>query len=187
MKYYELHPDFFDDAHWTLGPPIEAGTGSAGRVWRFIECQPVVEVGELVVPIAGKGQRVEINMTAFGAWIITPEVGQLIDTFVPAADLQRIRCTAEDGTPTEILNPLVSVDCFDPARSEGVIYFSKKDRPECEGKVKWARRWLLDPARAAGNHLFRVKDDELRLIVSEDLKLAIQVRGFGGAVFQCVC
>jgi hypothetical protein len=188
MKYYRLLPDFMaDELHWVLDPPVNASTKGEGMVWRFVQSQRLAEETEkLVVPIAEKGQRMELNLTAFGAWIVAPVVGKVISQFVRDSELQRIPCIVEDGTQMEILNTLISVDCFDHTRSEGVVYYTKLDRPEREGKVKWARRWFIDPTKADGRHLFRVKDDQLKLIASEDLKLALQMRGFGGAVFQAV-
>lgn len=184
MNHYRMIPDR-PDGCWHLDE-ARREDGTAVDIWAFTRSRRWDETGRLLIMIDPPGRRLDITMTAFQNWIVIPAVGEMLSSFVNADELQRVPCVASDGTALEIWNTLLSQDCFDHGRSGGVEYFTRKERPDREGQVKTARTLMIDPVRAQDRHVFHISGYQLPLIVSEEIKAAIQRGGFTGAMFQRV-
>ena len=86
-----------------------------------------------------------------------------------------------------ILNVVCSEACVDETRSEVTRWKPQDFRPDKVGKYRMISDLTIDPARADGRHIFRIEDFELALIVSEQLKLAVERMPNLGVVFRAVC
>ena len=59
-------------------------------------------------------------------------------------------------------------------------------RPDLEGQYEVIGTLVIDPSRTGGHKLFRVKDWEVGLIASEEIKEAFERAGVAGARFTPV-
>ena len=141
---------------------------------------------ELWVPVYSPGARYDVHMTTYGIWLVLPEVGEFIAHYVPPTQLQRIPCVTETDEMLEILNTLTLIDCLDESRCEGIQRFTPRQRPDRSGQIKWIKRWMIDPSKVLGHHLFRIKGYSLSLVASETLKKALEARKTTGISFHPV-
>ena len=72
-------------------------------------------------------------------------------------DIQRVPAQLEAGGDIEILNVLTVLDCFDRERSEATY---EGEKPNMVTKLR------IQPEKAEGHHIFRLKDWPGPLIVS---------------------
>ena len=184
-KIFELRPSLNRAVVWRLGTPREPD-GSEVEPWRYLDSRLTAASENLVVPVRREGEHADLNMTTHRLWIVTERARNVISSAVPASDVQFVACRASDGTPLYVLNTLNLVDCFDYARSEGIVLHDDPVNTWRMGKVKYAHKWLIDPCRAEGASLFRVRNDDVALLVSSELKQLLQKEQLTGAAFACV-
>lgn len=97
--------------------------------------------------------------------------------FIPA----RVEGHAE---PWYILNALQVIRCIDDARSAEVQYWKPEDdRPDKLGEYRAVHGMRIDPTKVGTARIFRPWGWHVALIVSQDIKEAIEGAGLSGARF----
>jgi hypothetical protein len=90
----------------------------------------------------------------------------------------------EQEKPYVILVAQLAVECVDKSASEELTYFTEEDnRPNRLGEYKSIGRLRIDRRAAAGHHFFRVKGWEVALIVSEQVRIALEEAHVSGLCF----
>jgi hypothetical protein len=86
--------------------------------------------------------------------------------------------------PYFILNTLRTLRCIDDARCVEVQYWTPENgQPEKVGRYRYVRELRIDPTKTEGARVFRTWGWSLALIVSEDLKQALEREGLTGPRF----
>ncbi|WP_369946350.1 imm11 family protein [Vitiosangium sp. GDMCC 1.1324] len=86
--------------------------------------------------------------------------------------------------PYFVLNALRIIRCIDDARSEEVQYFKPEDgQPEKVGEYRFVRGMRIDPTKTEGARVFRPWGWTLSLLLSEDVKEAMEREGLTGPRF----
>ncbi len=86
--------------------------------------------------------------------------------------------------PYFILNTLREIRCIDDARCAEVEYWQPEDgQPEKVGRYRYVHDLRIDPSKVGGARVFRPWGWSIALIVSEDLKQAIEAEGISGTRF----
>ena len=86
--------------------------------------------------------------------------------------------------PYFILNTLRVIRCIDEARCVEVRYFTPEDgQPEKVGQYRVVSGMRIDPAKVEGARIFRPWGWTVALVVSEDLKQALEREGVTGTKF----
>lgn len=87
----------------------------------------------------------------------------------------------------EILNAMYTEACVDESRSEILRWHAEDGRPDKVGRYRMISNLTVDSSRVNNRHIFRVKDWEVALIVSEKVSEALQSLPNLGIVFSPVC
>jgi hypothetical protein len=86
--------------------------------------------------------------------------------------------------PYFILNALRIIRCIDDARCEEVEYWRPEDgQPERVGEYQSVAGLRIDPTKVEGARIFRPWGWTLALLVSEDVKEALEREGITGTRF----
>jgi hypothetical protein len=89
------------------------------------------------------------------------------------------------GLPSAfLLNTLRAIRCIDDAHCAEVAYWQPEDhQPEKLGRYRVVSGLRIDPEKVGDARIFRAWGWSIALIVSEDLKQAIEAAGFTGTWF----
>ncbi|KFE71255.1 hypothetical protein DB31_3385 [Hyalangium minutum] len=100
-------------------------------------------------------------------------------------DVQFIRAEVDNHPePYFILNTLRIIRCVDDARSEEVQYWKPEDgQPEKLGTYRYIHGLRIDASKVDHARIFRTWGWDIALILSEDLKQAIEAAGITGTRF----
>lgn len=183
VNYYELFDDMSLRGRWHLkGPVTASGREVDPRI--FTEGKPVEVREPLHLPLRREGTRLDFTLADFGMPVLHSAFAKALAEVAPH-EIQRFAASVEGTSEAfEIINVVTRVDCLDPERSS-VSYWTEADGiPDLVGRLQTVVGLKVDPQRASGHHIFRLQGWEVALIVSEDVKDALQ--DARGAVFQAV-
>lgn len=182
-RYYELLDDRRARDRWHLGPPLDE-RGEELDPWQFKEGRALDLGCTPRFPLDVPGEPLDFFWAAFSIPVVHDRFAKLFGhshvegvQFIPA----RV-----DGQPEPrfILNALQIVRCIDDARSGEVQYWKPEDnRPDKLGEYRAVHRMRIDPTKVGAARVFRPWGWRVALIVSEDLKQAIEAAKFSGARF----
>ncbi|WPB76492.1 hypothetical protein KYC5002_46845 [Archangium violaceum] len=86
--------------------------------------------------------------------------------------------------PYFILNALRIIRCIDDARSEEVRYWKPEDgQPDKVGEYRVVAGMRIDPSKVGDARVFRPWGWPVALLISEDLKQAMEAEGITGTRF----
>lgn len=180
MHYFRVRVDPLPGA-WVLGLPWQSPDGSWKDVWAYTRCEPVEESRPVELVVRHAGEPVDISFATFNIPVVRRSVCELIQA-VAKDEVQAIPAVVRDADGEwVILNPLKEIDCLDRNRSE--ITYYPKDHPRLPGKPRGVLRLVVDPERAEGAHVLRLKDWSVPVIISEVVKGRLESSGVTG--LQC--
>jgi hypothetical protein len=185
-KFFELTFDASGVDYWQFEAP-KYDDGSDVSVWAFSACRPFQPSKKLVTSVMNKGAHAPLVFGTFGTLFAErPLAGRLSELAG-----ERIQVLPVDvrtvATPFSIVNVLDEVDCVDESRSEFTKWEPGNEaRPDKAGQYQSFTRLTIDPARAKGHDLFRLKGWHMALIVSSATKRAIEEYGAAGSQFRPV-
>jgi hypothetical protein len=179
--------DFMDDrrslTRWHLGAPVDE-QGQEIDPWQFDEGR-MLELGCVPrFPLDIPGDPLDFCWAAFTILVVNSRFVRLFER-LNVRDVQFIPARV-DGHPEPyfILNPLRVIRCIDDARSEEVRYWKPEDgQPEKVGEYRVVAGMRIDPAKVGDARIFRPWGWRVALIISEDLKQAMEQEGITGIRF----
>lgn len=183
MRYFQLMDDVTVPGGWILGTPTDARTGlPLGGV--FLKGQPLRVSGPVRVPFLQPGRSLDFSL-ADTAPVVHAKVASVLAELAPA-DVQLIPASVEtQPEPYCLLNVLRIVKCIDAAACEEVNVWTPEDGvPEKIGRYFSVYGLRIEPTQAGGARIFRPWGWEIALIVSENIKEAMQRLGMTGARFE---
>jgi hypothetical protein len=182
-KYYELLDDRHAPGRWHLGPPLDE-SGEEIDPWQFKD-GTFLELGCIPrFPLDAPGRPLDFCWAAFSIPVVHDRFAKLFEQ-LHVEGVQFIPVQVEDHIgPWYILNALQVIRCIDDARSGQVQYWKSEDsRPDKIGEYRAIHRMRIDPAKVGHTRIFRPWGWHVALIISEDLKQAIEAEGFSGTRF----
>jgi hypothetical protein len=187
MRYFRLSDDVHVFGRWHLDDPIDPRGHEVDR-WQFESGLPVDREGRLRVPIDQPGRPLDFSVTSVGgAPIVHSKVASLFSELAPK-DVQLVPVDVE-GQPDEffILNVTRVVKCIDDKASAEVQYWKPEDgRPEKTGHYRAVHGMRIDPTNVGDAKVFRPWGWLVVLLVSEDIKEALERIGATGTKFKQV-
>ena len=184
-RYFELHDDVYLAGRWDLETPTDA-RGQTLDDWLFKQGQPVMVEGELKVPLgAVKGRSLDFTEAGIRVPIVSARVAALLTELAPK-DVQLIPVEVEaHSEPFYILVCTRVVKCIDDEASEEVQYWNPEDgRPEKTGKYRAVYGMRIDATKVGDARVLRTWGWTGTLVVSEDIKEALERLGATGAKFK---
>ncbi|WP_343211102.1 imm11 family protein [Archangium violaceum] len=130
------------------------------------------------------GVELDFSLAAFSIPVVNDRFVHLFER-LGIQDVQFIP-TRVDGHagPFFILNTLRIIRCIDDARCEEALYWRPEDgQPEKVGRYRSVVGMRIDPTQVGDAHIFRTWGWSQGLIISEDLKQALEQEGLTGTRF----
>jgi len=133
-----------------------------------------------------EGRCVAFNLGSLDMPVVTTEIADFLQELAPD-DIERFPVTIGSDMPGyEIINAIHQRRCVDEERS-GVTKWTLQDhRADLAGEYRAISHLMIDPSRTEGSHIFRLWGSEIRLIVSEEVKRALEPIENLGIVFSPV-
>jgi uncharacterized protein DUF1629 len=186
MKYYRVLPDDsgFPDRWFLCEPLTTAGIGIDAR--EFTYGRRYNGPTPAVVPIRQAGRRVAFNLGAFDLPVVTSEIGSILARVCPN-DIERFAVNVGTGfSGFEIVNAIHQAKCVDEIRSNVRKWGPEDHRPDLVGQYIEFNPLVIDPERTIGRHFFRIWGSLVELIVSDEVKEAIEDLPDLGVKFESV-
>lgn len=182
-RYYELRDDRYHAGRWHLRSPVDEH-GQKLNPWQFTEGRWLEPQGIIRFPVRHDGVELGFSWAAFSIPVVNSRFVQLFER-LGIQDVQFLPIEVEGHTGRWfILNALRILRCIEDARCAEVQYFKPEDgQPEKVGEYRYVRGMRIDPSKAEGAHLFRPWGWPEALIVSGDLKQALEREHITGTRF----
>ena len=182
-RYYDLTDDRTTRTRWHLGSPQDA-QGQRISPWQFFKGQSLELRSVPRFPLDVPGQPLDFCWAAFSIPVVHDRFFQLFQR-LRVQNVQFIPAQVEGHAgPYFILNTLLTIRCIDDARCSDVQYWKPEDgQPEKVGRYRYIQDLHIDPSKVGDAQIFRTWGWSLGLIISEDLKQAIEAEGISGTRF----
>ncbi|HZH15040.1 MAG TPA: DUF1629 domain-containing protein [Archangium sp.] len=187
-RYFRLMDDVSVPGRWELGVPLDPQGREVDDPWMFKNGVSVHVDGRLEVPITTRGRPLDFSLAGIGvAPVVHVRVASLLKELAP--DEVQLFPVDIDGQPDQfcILNVTRTVKCIDDEASEEVEYWTPEDgRPEKVGQYRGVHGMRIDPTKVGDAKVFRTWGWTIALIVSEEIKEALERIGATGTKFKAV-
>ncbi|WP_375742838.1 suppressor of fused domain protein [Corallococcus interemptor] len=186
MRYFKLLDDMDIRDRWLPGEATNAQGQEIDDIWQFADGCPVQVDERLTIPIGHPGVVQDFSTSSVGG---TPVVHRRVaNVFAELAqdDVQLIPVEVEgQSEPYFILVATRTVRCIDDEQSAEVKYWlPEDDRPELTGTYRAVYGMRIDPTKVGDAKVFRPWGWTVALLVSEDLKDALERSGATGMAFR---
>ncbi|MFY2561714.1 imm11 family protein [Corallococcus terminator] len=185
-RYFDLLDDMGAQGRWLLGDPTDSQGKEVDDPWQFADGRPVVIEERLQIPIDHPGKPLDFSLAGVGVTPIVHErVASILTELAPDA-VQAIPVdVAGESEPYYILVATRLIRCIDDQLSAEVQYWKPEDgRPDRLGDYRAVHDMRIDPTKVGDAKVFRTWGWSIALIVSEDIKDAMERAGVTGAKFQ---
>jgi hypothetical protein len=186
-RFFKLTDDVYLSGRWELGHPLDHEGRKLDDPWQFRIGQRAVSVERIRIPIKISGKPFDYSHAAFSIPVVHARVASLFTEVAPD-DVQLIPVEL-DSQPAQhfILNATRLLKCIDDAACEEVRYWTSEDGiPEKVGTYSSVSGMRIDTAKVEGAKVFRTWGWTVALVVSEELKEALERAGITGAKFTDV-
>lgn len=184
MRYFRLFEDLYVPGRWYLDTPLD-GQGQDSGSWLFMQGEPATVEGPLRVKLFQRGRQLDFSMADAGAVpIVHPKVASVFAELA-SADVQLFPIEVEgQREPYTLVNVTRVVKCIDDAACDEVQRWTAEDgRPEKVGRYRSVIGLRIDRAQVGDAKVFRPWGWHVALIVSEDIKNALEHTGATGLEF----
>ena len=186
MRYFELDQDLYIPGLWYLDTPVDSQGQDAGS-WLFMQGKPASVQEPLKVGLFRPGKPLDFSLADAGAVpVVHPRVAAVLTALAPG-DIQTWPIQVEgQPEPYVLVNATRLVDCIDDEASERVerwIPEDENDQPERAGEYRNVVGMRIDKARVGDAKVFRPWGWTIVLVVSEDIKDALERTGATGMTF----
>ncbi|MFY2560480.1 imm11 family protein [Corallococcus terminator] len=183
-RYFKLREDV-QAGNWFLGDPLDETGTEVEDVWQFVEGRPLQLASRLKFPIDEPGRWLDYCTAGGRVPVVHVRVANLFAKLAPD-DVQLIPVDVE-GRPEQhvMLVATKLIRCIDDEASEEIMYWKPEDeRPDKLGQYRSVYGMRIDRTKVGGAKVFRTWGWEIALIVSEDLKVALEHAKVTGARFE---
>lgn len=186
MKYFDLS-EHVAEGFWFLGHPIDAQGRELEDPWQFGVGKPAHFQGQVGFPVDVEGEARDYSHAAFCTPVVNARLAAIFQELAPNdVELIPVEVNSHAG-PYFILNALHVVKCIDDEATEEVQYWTEEDGvPRKVGTYRDISGMRIDPAKVGDAKVFRPWGWKVALIVSEDIKDAMERAGITGAKFEAV-
>ncbi|ABF87170.1 hypothetical protein MXAN_7452 [Myxococcus xanthus DK 1622] len=185
-RYFDLSEDI-QSGNWDLGDPRDAQGNEVEDPWMFRAGQPVQVQGRLTIPVDATGRRLDFSTAGIGVTpVVHVSVASLFAQLAPD-DVQLIPVDVP-GQPDSYLILVATklIRCIDDEASQVQFWKPEDDLPEKVGQYSAVDSMHIDPSKVGDAKVFRTWGWDIALIVSEDLKSALEQSGATGMKFTPV-
>jgi len=182
-RYYELLDDRYHPGRWHLRSPVDEH-GKKINPWQFDAGRWLEPQGIIRFPVKPDGVELDFSWAAFSIPVVSSRFVRLFER-LGLQEVQFLPVQVENHPgPWFILNTLRVIRCIDEARCEAVRHWKPEHgEPEKVGQYRSVAGLRIDPTKAEGARVFRPWGWVLALLVSEDVKDALEREHITGTRF----
>jgi hypothetical protein len=184
-RYFELYEDMSSPERWVLDDTLDAeGEPVGARL--YLNDAPIPFDSRLRVPILHPGSPLDFSFADSGDFpVVTENVASTLAELAPG-DVQLYPVEVDSRPePYFLVNVARLVKCIDEAASEEVRYWKPEDnRPDKLGQYRAVYGMRIDPSKVGDAKVFRPWGYPRVLLVSEDVKEALERTGAMGLKFK---
>ncbi|MFP2927128.1 imm11 family protein [Pyxidicoccus sp. 3LG] len=187
MRYFRLAEELYVPGRWYLDTPMDDRGQDAGS-WLFMQGQPAGLVVEpLRVSLFRPGKALDFSHADAGAVpVVHPRVAAVFQSLAPR-DIETYPIKVEgQPEPYVLINVTRLVKCIDDKASEYVEHWipeDEDDQPERAGEYRSVAGMRIDKSCVGDARIFRPWGWTIALVVSEDIKEALERTGATGMKF----
>ena len=186
MQYFRLFENLYIPGRWYLDSPVDDQGQDAGS-WLFMRGKPASVSEPLRVALYRPGKSLDFSLADAGAVPVVQQQVAAVLTALAPGDIQTYPIQVEgQPEPYVLINVTRLVDCIDDAASEHVerwIPEDENDQPERAGEYRNVVGMRIDKARVGDARVFRPWGWPVVMVVSEDIKEALERTGATGMKF----
>jgi hypothetical protein len=182
-SYYELADDTSHPGRWHLRSPHDE-TGRKIDPWQFFDGLPLTFSNRVRFPVKPDGVELDFSWAAFSIPVVHGRFVRVCERL----GLQEVQFLPVEVEGHEgdwfILNALRLIRCIDDARCQVVEYYpADGSQPERAGEYRYVGGLRIDPAKVQGARVLRPQGWTGSLLVSEDVKHALEREHLTGLRF----
>jgi hypothetical protein len=183
QRFFRLADDVYIPRRWHLDTPSD-GQGRKVFDWDFKRGTPVQVEGRLKVPVKIAGRSLDFSEAGLGIPVVHVKVASLLAERAPG-NVQLIPADIE-GQPEQYLVLVATrlIRCIDEAASEVSFWKPEHGVPEKVGHYMGVDRLRIDKEKVGNAKVFRPEGWQVVLIVSEEIKDALECLGATGTRFE---
>jgi hypothetical protein len=184
MRYFQLRDDMRIPGRWLLGDPLGEDNQEVTS-WYFGEGRVLDGRSPLRLQQVHPGHALDFSLTPLTLPVVHEKVVSLFSRLGLRQQVQFIPAHVEgQSEPYFILNAHQVIRCIDDQRSERVDYWRPEDgNPEEVGQYRVVTGLRIDPSKVGDAQVFRPWGWYVALLVSEQLKHAMEQEGLTGPRF----
>jgi hypothetical protein len=183
-RFFELYDDASVPGRWHLTNPTDSQGREVDDPWRFTDGQPVRVEGRLKVPIEHEGRPLGFTLAGLSIPVVHVKAASLLAELAPG-DVQLLPVDIEgQPDPYLILVATRLIRCIDEQASRIQFWTEADGLPEKVGQYASVRDLRIDPSKVGDAKVFRTEGWDIALVVSEDIKAAMESAGVTGARFE---
>jgi hypothetical protein len=174
QRFFRLKEDVQAPGRWHLDDPTDSRGCEVDDPRDFNAGRPVQVEGSLKVPIQHAGKPLDFTLTALSVPIIHVKVAELFTELAPN-DVQLVPVDIQ-GYPDQYLILVATklIRCIDEKASKVQFWMPEDGLPEKVGQYYAVDDLRIDPTKPGDTQMFRTEGWPLALIVSEDIKQALE-------------
>jgi hypothetical protein len=183
QRFFDLADDRSVPRRWHLDTPID-GNGRKVFDWDFTRGTPVHVEGRLKLPIEIAGGPLDFSWAGLSIPIVHVKVASMLAERAPS-DVQLIPADIE-GHPEQYLVLVATrlIRCIDEEASKVRFWTPEHGVPEKVGQYIAVDRMRIDKQKVGSAKVFRPEGWEVALVVSEEIKDALERLGATGTRFE---
>ncbi|WP_338871049.1 imm11 family protein [Myxococcus stipitatus] len=174
-RYFRLQEDM-QARNWNLGDPLDAQGHEVADPYIFTAGRVVPVEARLTIPVEEQGRPLDFCTAGIGAAPVVHVRAATLFAELAPNDVQLIPVEVQ-GHPDQyvILVATKSIRCIDDKASEEVRYWKPEHgQPERVGDYKSVMGLRIDASKVGEAKVFRTEGWDIALIVSEDIKQALE-------------
>ena len=182
-RFFKLKDDVYVPHRWHLATPIDS-QGREVHDWDFKRGTPVHVEGRLKIPIKIAGRPLDFSEAGISIPVVHVKVASMLAERAPG-DVQLIPADIE-GQPDQYLVLVATrlIRCIDEAASEVSFWTPEHGVPDKVGQYMGVDRMRIDKVKVGNAKVFRPEGWSSTLIVSEEIKDALERMGATGTRFE---
>ncbi|WP_170114788.1 imm11 family protein [Corallococcus macrosporus] len=185
-RFFRMKEDVHVPGRWHLDDPTDRQGREVDDPRDFNEGRAVQAAGRLKVPVQHAGKPLDFTLTALSVPIVHVKVAAVF-TELARHDVQLIPVDIK-GHPDQYLLLVVTqlIRCIDEQASSVQFWKPEDGLPEKVGQYYAVDDLHIDPTKVGSAKVFRTEGWPLALIVSEDIKNALERAKATGVKFTPV-
>ena len=179
-RFFDLFDDMSVPYRWVLGEIMDEQGRELDDSWQFTRGCAVRVDERLKVSIDVSGRALDFSLTGLGTPIVHVRVASVFSELAPG-DVQLIPVDVE-GYPDQYLILVATklIRCIDEKASQVQFWRPEHGLPEKVGKYYSVDDMRIDKSKVGDARVFRTEGWRIALIVSEDIKDALDRIGATG-------